>query len=85
MQLLDSASERDYVDKNSLWISSFPQLTEQDLEGFDLSDRDKKKAKAEADENMLEHFADRLSEIYGERPSVPWWARANARIPGYYA
>ena len=84
LQLLNSVSERDYIDKNSLWISSLPQVAEQDLEGFDISDRDRKKAKAEEDESMLEHFADQLGDVYGERPSVPWWARANARIPNYY-
>ena len=49
-----------------------------------MSDRDTKKAKAEEDETMLEHFADRMADLYGERPSVPWWARANTRIPDYY-
>ena len=83
LQLLDSASKRDYVG-TSLWISSLPQLAEQDLAGFDMSDRDKKKAKAEEDEIMLQQFADRLGDIYGERPTVPWWARANARVPNYY-
>jgi len=83
--LLNSVSDRDFVDKNSLWISSLPQVTEQDLTGFDMSDRDKKKAKAEEDEAMLEHFADRMAGFYGERPNIPWWARANARVPDYYA
>jgi len=84
LQLLNSVSDRDYVDKNSLWFSSLPQIAEQDLAGFNLSDRDKKKAKAEEDEAMLEHFADRMADIYGKRPTVPYWARANARIPDYY-
>ena len=85
LELLNSASDRDYVDKNRLWMSALPQVAEQDLEGFAMSERDKKKAKAEEDESMLERFADQLGDIYGERPSVPWWARANAKIPSYYA
>ena len=85
LQLLNSIDERDYVGKDGLWISSLPQVAEQDLEGFDISERDKKKAKAEEEESMLEHFADRMGEIYGERPTVPWWARSGAKIPDYYA
>lgn len=82
MQLIDSVSERDYPDK--LWIATLPEIDEQDLEGFVLSGRDMKKARAEQNEAMLEHFADRLADVYGERPKIPSWARANARIPNYY-
>ena len=85
LELLRCTPERNYVDKTIPWISSLPQITEQDLEGFDMSDREKKKAKAEEQETMLEHFADKLSDIYGERPTVPWWGRAEAKIPDYYA
>jgi hypothetical protein len=85
MRLLNSVSEREYVGPSSLWISSLPQVADQDLAGFDMSERDKKKAKAEEDEIVLQQFADQLGDIYGERPSVPWWAHANSRIPDYYA
>ena len=83
LQLLDSPNERNYTDNKRLWIS-LPQVADQDLAGFDMSDREKKKAKAEEDEMMLQRLADQLGEIYGERPTVPWWARANARVPDYY-
>ena len=85
LQLLDSAKDRNYVDGSSLWISSLPEVIEQDLEGFGMSNRDKKKAKAEEEETMLEHFADKLGELYGERPTIPWWGRADAKIPDYYS
>ena len=49
-----------------------------------MSDRDKEKAKAEEIEIMLQQFADELGDIYGERPTVPRWAHANARVPNYY-
>jgi len=86
LQLLNSKDDRSkFVDKNQLWIPSLTQIPEQNLEGFDLSQREEKKSKAEEDEAMLEHFAARMTETYGERVNVPWWARANARIPDYYA
>lgn len=84
LQLLNSASDRDYLDDSSVWFSSLPQVAEQNLEGLCMPDRDKKKAKAEEDEAMLEHFADRMADIYGECPTVPWWAHENAEIPDNY-
>ena len=83
MGLLHSISERNYPEK--LWIAALPEMNEQDLEGFEVSDKERKRAKAEQDEAMLEHFADRLGDIYGERPTVPSWARAHVRIPDYYS
>lgn len=80
--MIDSADERDFPDK--LWLSTTPE-DEQDLYGFEESDRDKEKAKAMQDEAVLERVADYLGGIYGERPIVPSWARAKARIPDYYA
>jgi len=85
LELLNSADRRDYIDKKTVWIPSFPQLDEQNLEGFNVMDREAKKFRAEEDEAMLEHFADRMADAYGERPTVPWWARASTRIPDYYA
>jgi hypothetical protein len=61
------------------------QYEEQDTDGFDLSDRDQKKMKATKDHAMLERLADHLGDMYGERPVVPFWARAEARCPDYYA
>ena len=84
MDLLNSADERNYLGPQDVWVASLPQIAEQDLSGFDFSNRDKKKARAEEEESMLEQFADKLGEIYGERPSIPWWARADAKIPDYY-
>ena len=85
LQLLKSSEDRNFVSQKTMWFPSLPQVAEQDLAGFEMSDRDKKKAKAEEDEAMLEHFADQMADIYGERPTIPWWARAKARIPDYYA
>ena len=84
MQLIDSVTER--VQPEKLWIAGLPEVDEQNLEGFDelSSERDKKRTKAEQDEAMLESFADRMADLYGERPTVPSWARANARVPDYY-
>lgn len=82
IQLVDSVSERDFP--GELWIATLPEIREQDLTGFEVSPRDAKKAKAEQEVAMLEHFADCMGAIYGERPTVPMWARASARIPDDY-
>jgi hypothetical protein len=58
---------------------------EQDTEGFHVPDREQKKMKATEDHAMLERLADHLGDMYGERPVVPFWARAEARCPDYYA
>ena len=58
---------------------------DQNLDGFDLNNHDKKKFKAAEDHAVLERLADRLSDIYGERPIIPLWAHAEARVPNYYA
>ena len=41
--------------------------------------------KATHDEAVLKRIADHLGDIYGERPIVPFWARAESRVPDYYA
>ena len=47
--VVDSVDERNYPEK--LWIAAaLPDLAEQDMEGFELSDREKKKAKVEVNE-----------------------------------
>ena len=33
---------------------------------------------------MLENMPNQLAEMYGERPVVPEWARAEATSPDYY-
>lgn len=58
---------------------------EQDLGGFEGEYQDDGKIKALERQAMLESFASQLEEIYGERPSVPYWARAEATCPNYYA
>ena len=82
IRLVDSVGDRNYPDK--FWGATLPSISDQDLEGFPETDRDRKKAKAEEEEAMLERFADQLENIYGERPVVPSWARAHQRIPDYY-
>ena len=85
IRLVDSVGDRNYPDQ--FWCAtllSLPSISDQDLEGFPETDRDRKKAKAEKEEAMLERFADQLENIYGERPVVPSWARAHQRIPDYY-
>jgi hypothetical protein len=80
--LIDSVEERNFPDK--LWIANLPEVNEHNLDGFEMSDRDKKKTRAEENETMLTHFADRMAGVYGERPIVPYWARANVKVPEYY-
>ena len=55
---------------------------EQDLGGFGI-EADKKQ-KAVDNEAMLHNFANYLGELYGERPIVPDWARAERICPDYY-
>jgi hypothetical protein len=57
---------------------------EQNLGGFDIPAHEKKKQRALDDQAMLERVADHLGALYGERPVVPLWAHAEARIPDYY-
>ena len=82
MLLIKSAEDRQCTVK--LQLATLDE--EQDLKGWedDLSDRDQKKMKAVEDQAMLERMADHLGDVYGERPTIPWWARAEARVPDYY-
>lgn len=82
IRLLDSVGDRDYTDK--FWGATLPSISDQNLDGFPETEKERKKAKAEEEEAMLERFADQLENIYGERPVVPSWARAHERIPDYY-
>ena len=84
IRLVDSVGDRNYPDQFWGAIIIPSSISDQDLEGFPETDRDRKKAKAEEEEAMLERFADQLENIYGERPVVPSWARAHQRIPDYY-
>lgn len=83
LSLLQSADARKFVTSKG-WYPSLPATNEQDLGGFDVSEREAKKSKAEEDEATLQHFADRMGDMYGERPALPWWSRASARVPDYY-
>ena len=56
---------------------------EQDLGGFDSLLEDSK-IKALEKQAMLEILANGLGEVYGERPVVPAWARAQAACPDYF-
>jgi hypothetical protein len=67
------ASQHSYMMANS---------QDQELEGFDLLDRDHK-MNATEDHTMLERLTDQLGDIYGERPIVLFWVRAEARCPDY--
>ena len=33
----------------------------------------------------LKNLANQLAKVYGERPVIPEWARAEITCPGYYA
>ena len=82
MHLLKSPENRLFAEKTAL--EAFDE-DDQNLDGFDLNNHDKKKFKAAEDHAVLERLADRLSDIYGERPIIPLWAHAEARVPNYYA
>jgi hypothetical protein len=54
---------------------------EQNLVGFDDGDG---KTKALENHAMLNALANQLADIYGERPVIPEWARAENNCPDYY-
>lgn len=60
---------------------------DQNLDGFLEGDGGEEDSKMKAIERhaMLNNLANHLAEIYGERPSIPEWARAEATCPDYYA
>lgn len=55
---------------------------EQDLSGFDVGND--KKQKAVQNEATLHQLANYLGDLYGERPVVPDWARAERICPDLY-
>ena len=60
-------------------------LLDQDLSGFEDNRGDSSlKDRALEGQARLEMLATALGEIYGERPVVPEWARAENRCPDYY-
>jgi hypothetical protein len=80
MELLKSPGTRVFKIKTDL----IDEEDEQNLDGFNFGDRESKKMKAMQDEALLERMADHLGHVYGERPVVPLWARAESRVPDYY-
>ena len=54
---------------------------EQDLEGFDATDS---KLAALERHAQLDELANYLGNLYGERPVIPTWARAERTCPNYY-
>jgi hypothetical protein len=57
-------------------------LEEQNLDGFDAGDSKIKSLELQA---QLSALANDLGALYGNRPSIPFWARAENRCPDYYA
>lgn len=55
---------------------------EQNLDGFGA---DNAKTKALEHQDQLNAFASYLGDIYGSRPTVPSWAKAENTCPDYYA
>lgn len=95
--LLDTAESRVLAPppKNSrLVLPSFQEIDQsggeenhhasegQDLAGF--ADAEDEKTKALEREVQLNALADHLGELYGKRPTVPSWARAENTCPNYY-
>lgn len=87
MQLVKTAESRSFNASKKAQLATLeePQICEQDLSGFELSTVDLKKTEALEHEALLEPLADHLGDIYGERPVVPSWARAEARYPDYFS
>jgi hypothetical protein len=86
MPLIKTVDDRKFETskKTPLGTVEEKQGCEQDLEGFEDPERDEKKAKALEHNDMLEGFPDYLRDIYGDRLTVPWWARAEERCPDYW-
>ena len=83
MALIKSPEKRVFAKTKAL--KTVMEVDEQNLDGFDLGDRDSTKIKATTDEATLERLAEYFGDLYGERPVVPFWARAESRVPDYYA
>jgi hypothetical protein len=86
-ELLDSADGRPQEPPPSRRRKqNLPSMDEegdggQNLDGFDDGDG---KTKALENHVMLNALANQLADIYGERPVVPEWARAENTCPDYY-
>lgn len=90
-KLLDTGETRVFEPPASRYkptLPNFEEIHDQNLDGFDYGDddggEDGGKMKAVERHAMLENLANQLAEIYGERPVVPDWARAEATCPDYY-
>ena len=66
-------------------LPNFEETNEQNLDGFEFGGMDDNKNEAVERQAMLENLANQLAEVYGERPIVPSWARAEATCPEYYS
>jgi hypothetical protein len=86
MQLIKTVNDRKFEGSKEAQLETVEEAQgcEQDLDRFEIPTGYKRKAKALEEEHTLEQFADYLCEIYGERPIVPRWARAEARCPDYF-
>lgn len=92
-ELLDSAETRNIEPPRSRYKQTLlttlkaSDEDEQNLDGFLDGDGGEQDSKVKAIERhaMLDDLANHLAEIYGERPSVPEWARAEATCPDYYS
>lgn len=86
-ELLDNADERllePPVTRHKPILPDSQEMDEQNLDGFDYGEEDGKR-KAVERHAALENLANQLSKIYGERPVIPEWARAERTCPRYYA
>jgi len=92
MKLIKSAEQRQLQNIHPASLAAVKEddkgeedKDEQNLDGFDMPAHEIKKLRALDDQAMLERIADHLGALHGERPVVPLWAHAAARIPDYYA
>ena len=90
MKLIKSAEQRQLQNVPPASLAAIrenykEEEDEQNLHGFDVPAHERKKQRASDDQATLERVADHLGALYGERPVVPLWTRAEARIPDYYA
>lgn len=67
--------------EEALDVEEAEGLNDQDLDGFDASDS---KMEALDRHAQLDALANYLGDLYGERPVIPAWARAERTCPDYY-
>jgi hypothetical protein len=60
-------------------------VDDQNLDGFEFDSEESSKQKAVERQSMLENLANQLGDLFGERPIVPMWARAESTCPAYYS